>query len=101
MSLWAEYDLGISPEAVYVKSADKLECLIQAYEYEAQTFGKLSGLEEFQGLNTKCIDPAISSWAQALRHLREQRIHRQEQRRDFVFVIGMFDTPPCGPRATQ
>lgn len=34
--IWNEYEEGQSPESVYVHSLDKLECALQAYEYEAK-----------------------------------------------------------------
>ncbi len=44
--LWREYEEGLSLEGRLVKFADKLEMLIQAYEYERAGF---SNLDEFWG----------------------------------------------------
>ena len=34
ISLWKEYEEGITDEARFVKQIDKLEMIIQAHEYE-------------------------------------------------------------------
>lgn len=39
--IWDEYEEGQSPESMYVRSLDKLECALQAYEYEATRGGRL------------------------------------------------------------
>ena len=33
--IWREYEEGQSPESIFVHSLDKLECALQAYEYES------------------------------------------------------------------
>lgn len=53
---WLEYEDGPTPEAQYVKESDKYECMMQAYEYELQTYGE-ADLEEFQGLKSKITSP--------------------------------------------
>lgn len=40
--IWDEYEEGQSPESVYVHSLDKLECALQAYEYETKHAVSLS-----------------------------------------------------------
>merc|ERR1711939_581377 len=49
---WEEYEAGVTPEARWVREADKADCLIKAYDYELQTHGE-KGLEEFQSLTSK------------------------------------------------
>ena len=44
--LWREYEEGLSPEGKLVKFADRLEMLLQAYEYEKTGF---ADLDEFWG----------------------------------------------------
>lgn len=89
MDLWLEYEAGATREAEYVKSADKFECLVQAFEYERDVFGCELGLEEFQGLAKKCLSPAIASWAQSLNTLRQRHIARPHAK--FVFIFGLWD----------
>jgi len=36
MALWEEYEMGQTPEAMFVKDIDKLEMIIQATEYEEE-----------------------------------------------------------------
>lgn len=53
---WLVYETGKTAEARWVQEMDKLECLIQAHEYEQKTFGE-KDLEEFQGLSQKLSSP--------------------------------------------
>jgi putative hydrolase of HD superfamily len=41
LSLWLEFESGISPEARFVRQIDKLEMALQASVYEHLSFGKL------------------------------------------------------------
>ncbi|KAJ6004674.1 hypothetical protein N7540_013043 [Penicillium herquei] len=85
--LWLEYETGETPEAKWVKEMDKLECLIQAHEYEQRTFGQ-KDLGEFQGLMAKIHSPEASRWAGFLTQERQNHLKRREQRCPVIFVLG-------------
>lgn len=86
--LWLEYEKGETPEAKWVKEMDKLECLIQAHEYEQRTFGQ-KNLEEFQGLVAKIHSQEGSKWAGFLSQERENHLARRERRLPIIFIMGM------------
>jgi putative hydrolase of HD superfamily len=46
-ALWKEYEEGGTPEAVFVKSVDKLEMCIQAVEYELQKRYKVKDISHY------------------------------------------------------
>ena len=88
MELWLEYEKGETGEAQWVREMDKLECLVQAHEYEQKTFGK-KDLTEFQGLSAKIHSPAASEWAGFVRQERHDHFARRGQQSQFIFITGM------------
>jgi putative hydrolase of HD superfamily len=72
--LWREYEEGLSLEGRLVKFADKLEMLIQAYEYERAGF---ADLDEFWGTVEKLKEsefyPHLHDIVEELLELRKQK----------------------------
>lgn len=60
LALWQEYEMAETPEARFVKSLDKLEMLIQAFEYEQQQSG--INLDEFWVSAQEHLDNRFSNW---------------------------------------
>ncbi|CAD5244798.1 HD domain-containing protein [Thermococcus camini] len=73
--LWREYEEGLSLEGRLVKFADKLEMLIQAYEYERTGF---SNLDEFWGALEKLRE---SEFYEHFRDLVEGLVALRKQNR--------------------
>lgn len=71
LELFREYEQRKSPEAKYVKDLDRLDLLMQAYEYEKRdkTAGQLQ--EFFETLSGKFEHPFISKIALAIYAKRE------------------------------
>ncbi|KAF2679533.1 HD domain-containing protein 2-like protein, partial [Lentithecium fluviatile CBS 122367] len=65
ISSWKEYEEGKTAEAKWMKEMDKFECMLQASEYEQDTFGE-KNLEEFQGLSTKIHSHEGKEWLSIL-----------------------------------
>jgi len=84
---WEEYEAGVTPEARWVREADKADCLIKAYDYELQTHGE-KGLEEFQSLTSKITSQEGKAWLRLLQEERKAHFSRLEQRVPLIFVIG-------------
>ena len=85
--LWLEYEKGETREAKWVRQMDKLDCLIQAFDYERETFGE-KDLEEFQGLRKKIDSEEANKWVESLS--RERQIHRTRlaRRLPIIFIMG-------------
>ncbi|KAH8792189.1 hypothetical protein F5882DRAFT_81210 [Hyaloscypha sp. PMI_1271] len=86
---WEEYEEGTTPEAQFVRECDKLECLVQAHEYELRTNREQEGLQEFQGLISKIKSEEGKAWAALLQQERNSHFSRLKQRAPVIFVIGM------------
>jgi hypothetical protein len=84
---WLEYEEGRTVEARFVKEGDKLECLIQAHEYEQATFGE-KDLEEFQGLSSKIQSPRGVAVVELLKQERKAHFAKRHVRTPVIFVIG-------------
>lgn len=73
-TLYDEYSLHESPEAIFVKSLDLLDMYIQAYEYE-----KLQNLDLSEFFNqvpknlseSSSFDPLVKNWLKNLMEIRE------------------------------
>lgn len=89
--LWEEYEKKETPEAKLVNELDKLECLIQAHEYEQRTFGE-KDLKEFQGLNAKIHSEDGRKWAGYLSQERSKHLSRRAEPLPIIFIMGMFST---------
>ncbi|KAF4417537.1 HD domain-containing protein [Colletotrichum fructicola] len=74
---WLDYEEGRTNEGRWMKQMDKLECLIQAKEYEERTYGELGGLGEFQGLSKLVRDPEAKAWADLLNKERNLHLERR------------------------
>ncbi|KAE9566305.1 hypothetical protein CGMCC3_g17536 [Colletotrichum fructicola] len=85
---WLDYEEGRTNEGRWMKQMDKLECLIQAKEYEERTYGELGGLGEFQGLSKLVRDPEAKAWADLLNKERNLHLERRGSRLPIVFVTG-------------
>lgn len=57
--LWAEFERGDSLEAQLVRAVDKLEMMIQAYEYEKQGYRYSNRIWEDKRLREQLSEPAI------------------------------------------
>ena len=79
-----------------MKEMDIFECLIQAYEYELQTYGE-KDLNEFQGLSSKVHSPQGQEWLALLQGERRTHLSRQSRRLPVIFVI----SPPRIPVYTH
>ncbi|KIW44381.1 uncharacterized protein PV06_05393 [Exophiala oligosperma] len=84
---WLEYEEGMTREAQYMYDVDKLECMIQAFEYEQMTLGE-KNLEEFQGLAPKIRLPETRQWLKLLGQERQAYLLNRLNRIRVVFVIG-------------
>lgn len=68
-ALWEEYEAGESPEAKLVKDFDKIEMIVQAYEYERDQGASLQ--EFFDSTHGRWRTPLGRQWAEALYKERE------------------------------
>ena len=89
---WEEYEAGVTPEARWVREADKLDCLIKAFDYELQTHGE-KDLEEFQSLTSKITSEEGKAWLRLLQEERKAHFSRLKQRAPVIFVIGISYWP--------
>ncbi len=70
-SLWAEYEAGVSPEAIAVKQLDKFDMIAQAFEYEQGQSGL--DLEQFFVSTVGYFKTApFIDWDRRLREKRAQ-----------------------------
>lgn len=70
-----------------MKEMDKLECLIQAQEYEQSTFGE-KDLEEFQGLKAKIQSPEALQWLHLLDKERSTCSLKRQRKLSIIFLYG-------------
>ncbi|KAK1656973.1 hypothetical protein BDP55DRAFT_687326 [Colletotrichum godetiae] len=88
---WLDYEEGRTEEGRWMKQMDKLECLIQAKEYEEQTFGAEKGLEEFQSLRKQLQAPEAKHWDALVQREREAHFSKRKQQLPLIFVMGSVD----------
>ena len=86
---WLEYENRETKEAKYVYEVDKLECIIQAHEYEQRTHGE-KDFEEFQGYSSKIKSSMGKEWLELLRQERQAHFSKRRNRSPVIFVIGTF-----------
>jgi putative hydrolase of HD superfamily len=91
---WFEYERGVTREARYVREADKLECLAQAFTYEQETHGK-KDLSEFQGLRSKIQSVRGVTWVDALSRKREDYFTKQKSQTPVIFVRSRCPGATC------
>jgi putative hydrolase of HD superfamily len=71
-NLWKEYDSASSLEAKFVKQLDKLEMLIQAFEYEKQRMGfDLDSFFAWVEQSKKITDPVLMALVSELQFRRD------------------------------
>jgi putative hydrolase of HD superfamily len=75
LSLWNEFEEGVSLESQFVQDLDKIEMLHQMVEYEKSTHGR-ADLMEFRYVVTKIRLPEMKQWADAV--VQESREFRQQ-----------------------
>lgn len=68
--IWHEYEESKTLEAKFVHDVDKMELLLQMYEYEKRGRGEV-GLGEFAYVATKIELEEVKAWAQELLAKRE------------------------------
>ncbi|KAI5795498.1 putative hydrolases of HD superfamily [Peziza echinospora] len=71
MSIWQEYEDGITPEAIFVKDVDKYELLVQMIEYEKKYNAK-KDLSEFHWVATRITTEYVKQWADDVMEERKQ-----------------------------
>ncbi|KAK0106682.1 HD domain-containing protein 2 [Cadophora gregata f. sp. sojae] len=94
MDLWIEFEAGETPEAKWMHEVDKFECMIQATDYEQQTFGE-KDLDEFQGPYNaaKVLSPTGKEDLRLLTLERQAHFANRKAELPLVFLIG---TPGSG-----
>ena len=100
MAAWVDYEEGRTPEARYMREMDKLECLIQAHEYEQRTYGE-KNLDEFQGLSSKIGSHEGLAWLDLLQQERSAHLSKRKQRIHIIFVLGMACSSRLSSRLTS
>lgn len=90
MDLWVEFEDSKTPEAKWMHEVDKFECMIQAHDYEQQTYGE-KDLEEFQGPYNaaKIFSPKAKDDLRLLTLERKAHFANRAQTLPLVFLIGM------------
>lgn len=86
---WLDYDLGRTPEGRFMKEMDKLECMVQAHEYEQSTYGT-KDLAEFQEHSSKVTSPVGRDWLKFLQEERKEHFSGREHRLPIMLVSGMW-----------
>lgn len=69
--VWQEYEDNETLEAVFVHDVDKIELILQMFEYEKAKKGELD-LGEFSWVATRIVLPEVKEWANAVMKEREE-----------------------------
>lgn len=69
--VWQEYEDNQTLEAMFVHDVDKIELILQMFEYEKLHKGKLD-LGEFSWVATRIVLPEVQKWAAAVMNEREE-----------------------------
>ncbi|KAL9591379.1 MAG: hypothetical protein Q9179_007782, partial [Wetmoreana sp. 5 TL-2023] len=88
MAAWVDYEEGRTAEAQWMQELDKLECLIQAHEYEQRTYGE-KDLDEFQGLSSKIRSTQGKEWLDLLQQERSAHLSKRKRQLPVIFVTGI------------
>ncbi|KAH8592663.1 HD domain-containing protein [Bisporella sp. PMI_857] len=90
MDLWVEFEDSKTPEAKWMHEVDKFECMIQAHDYEQQTYGE-KDLEEFQGPYNaaEIISPRAKDDLRLLTLERKAHFANRAQTLPLVFLIAV------------
>lgn len=91
MDLWIEFEEGDTPEAKWMQEVDKFECMIQAHDYEQQTYGE-KDLDEFQGSwnASKVVSVQGRADLKLLSLEREAHFANRKQELPLIFIIGIW-----------
>ncbi|KFZ00890.1 hypothetical protein V501_10372 [Pseudogymnoascus sp. VKM F-4519 (FW-2642)] len=71
MAIWQEYEDSVTLESQFVHDVDKIELILQMFEYEKSKQGKLD-LGEFTWVATKIKMPEVKAWSDAVMKEREE-----------------------------
>ena len=86
--LFSEYEEQNSLEAKVAKNLDKLDMLLQAYEYSLE-YPKLSGLDEFMQNNEKDVDlPIFRDDLQEIKSRQRDKKYKDNNFIDFQILLG-------------
>lgn len=90
MDLWVEFEKGETLEAQWMHEVDKFECMIQAHEYEQQTYGE-KDLDEFQGPYNaaKVLSVKGKEDLRLLTLERQAHFANRDQKLPLIFLISM------------
>lgn len=91
VSAWTEYEEGKTAEAQWVKEMDKLECLIQAFEYEKTEGFDKNVLGEFQSLSSKITSAEGTQWLCILQNERTLHFSKRERCFPVIFMVGKLN----------
>lgn len=69
--IWQEYEDSVTLESQFVHDVDKIELVLQMFEYEKSKQGKLD-LGEFTWVATKIKLPEVKAWSDAVIQEREE-----------------------------
>ncbi len=69
--IWQEYEDSVTLESQFVHDVDKIELILQMFEYEKANKGELD-LGEFSWVATRIILPEVREWADAVMTEREE-----------------------------
>jgi putative hydrolase of HD superfamily len=70
-AIWQEYEDSVTLESQFVHDVDKIELILQMFEYEKSKQGKLD-LGEFTWVATKIKMPEVKAWSDAVIKEREE-----------------------------
>ncbi len=100
--LFNEYEAQKTPEARVVKNLDKLDMLLQAYEY-TQAYPALTGLNEFMQNNEKDVDlPLFVPDVQEIKARQNGREPQDDKFIDFQILAGKLKhLERSGPKMYQ
>ncbi|OBT45587.1 hypothetical protein VE00_03507 [Pseudogymnoascus sp. WSF 3629] len=70
-AIWQEYEDSVTLESQFVHDVDKIELILQMFEYEKSKQGKLD-LGEFTWVATKIKMPEVKAWSDAVMKEREE-----------------------------
>jgi len=91
MDLWIEFEGSETPEAKWMNEVDKFECMIQAHDYELQTYGE-KDLDEFQGPYNAAKVLSVKGKEDLRLLALERQVHfaNREQSLPLIFLTGMW-----------
>ena len=78
-SLWAEYEAASTPAAQLVKDMDKVELMLQAYEYELDHPGLTGTLDSFYTALAGIKGAEAQAWGREVLRLRAELLHSRGQ----------------------